>query len=154
MEYETNEKYVNLNYDCGHFYMAGDNPLNAIQKYIDRTTHIHFKDVRELIKQKVFNEKLSFLEGVKLGVFTVPGDGDIENMDEILSYIKNQNYKIKIYENLLDGSEHFALVKGKIKRGITPRLRVISSNVMQNYLLNQKLPNSFNKTLNLSLIHI
>ena len=62
--------------------------------------------------------------------------------------VKNQKYNIRIYENLLDGSEHFALIKGKIKRGITPRVRVISSNVVQNYLISQKLPNSFNKTLN------
>jgi len=62
--------------------------------------------------------------------------------------VKKQKYTIKIYENLLDGSEHFALIKGKIKKGITPRVRVISSNIVQNYLINQKLPNSFNKTLN------
>ena len=62
--------------------------------------------------------------------------------------VKNQSYTIRIYENLLDGAEHFALIKGKIKRGITPRVRVISSNIVQNYLINQKLPNSFNKTLN------
>jgi 3,4-dihydroxy 2-butanone 4-phosphate synthase / GTP cyclohydrolase II len=62
--------------------------------------------------------------------------------------VKNQKYKIKIYENLLDGSEHFALIKGNLKKSITPRVRVISSNVVQNYLINQQLPNSFNKTLN------
>ena len=62
--------------------------------------------------------------------------------------VKNQNYKIRIYENLLDGSEHFALIKGNIRKSVTPRVRVISSNVVQNYLLNQELPNSFNKTLN------
>ena len=62
--------------------------------------------------------------------------------------VKNQKYKIRIYENLLDGSEHFALIKGNIKKGISPRVRVISSNVVQNYLINQQLPNSFNKTLN------
>ena len=62
--------------------------------------------------------------------------------------VKNQKYKIRIYENLLDGSEHFALIKGTIKKSITPRVRVISSNVVQNYLINQQLPNSFNKTLN------
>ena len=61
---------------------------------------------------------------------------------------KDQKYQIKIYENLLDGSEHFALVKGKIKRGIIPRVRVISSNEVHNYLISQKIPNSFNKTLN------
>ena len=47
----------------------------------------------------------------------------------------------------MDGAEHFALIKGNIKKGITPRVRVISSNVVQNYLINQELPNSFNKTL-------
>ena len=62
--------------------------------------------------------------------------------------VKDQRFKIRIYENLLDGSEHFALTKGKIQRGTTPRVRVISSNVVQNYLINQQLPNSFNKTLN------
>ena len=62
--------------------------------------------------------------------------------------VKNQKYKIRIYENLLDGSEHFALIKGNIKKGIVPRVRVISSNMVQNYLINQQLPNSFNKTLN------
>ena len=62
--------------------------------------------------------------------------------------VKNQKFKIRIYENLLDGSEHFALIKGIIKKKVTPRVRVISSNVVQNYLINQQLPNSFNKTLN------
>ena len=62
--------------------------------------------------------------------------------------VKDQKYNIRIYENLIDGAEHFALIKGKIKKGITPRVRVISSNVVQNYLINQQLPNSFNKTLN------
>ena len=62
--------------------------------------------------------------------------------------VKNQKYKIKIYENLLDGSEHFALIKGSLKRSIVPRVRVISSNVVYNYLISQKLPNSFDKTMN------
>ena len=62
--------------------------------------------------------------------------------------IMKQKFNIKIYENLLDGSEHFALIKGELKKNIIPRVRVISSNVLQNYLINQKLPNSFNKTIN------
>ena len=89
---ETDDKYVSLNYDCGHFYFANENPLKAIKKYMPRISHIHLKDVRNIIKTRVEKENLCFLEGVKLGVFTVPGDGDIEKMDEILSYIKKQNY--------------------------------------------------------------
>ena len=62
--------------------------------------------------------------------------------------VQNQSFKIKVFENLIDGSENFALIKGSLKKSFAPRLRVISSNVVQNYLINQKLPNSFDKTIN------
>ena len=59
----------------------------------------------------------------------------------------DQKFKIKIFENIIDGSEHFALIKGKLNRNIIPRVRVISSNIVQNYLLGNKIPNSFNQTV-------
>ena len=61
--------------------------------------------------------------------------------------IKKQNYNIKIYENILDGSENFALIKGNLKKNKNPRVRVISSNIVKNYLMGEKLPNSFNHTV-------
>ena len=61
--------------------------------------------------------------------------------------INKQAYKIKIFENLLDRSENFALIKGKLKKYINPRVRVISSNIVKNYLMGEKLPNSFNQTI-------
>jgi len=62
-------------------------------------------------------------------------------------FIKNQKYEIKIFENILDGSENFALVKGNLKKNKNPRVRVVSSNIVQTYLMGQKLPNSFNQTI-------
>jgi GTP cyclohydrolase II len=62
-------------------------------------------------------------------------------------YLGDQKFKIKIFENKIDGSEHFALIKGKITKSVIPRVRVISSNIVQNYLLDDKIPNSFNKTV-------
>ena len=61
--------------------------------------------------------------------------------------IDKQNYNIKIFENSLDGSESFALIKGDINNSKYPRVRVISSNIVKNYLLGQKLPNSFKQTI-------
>ena len=52
--------------------------------------------------------------------------------------IKEQKFLIKIYENLLDGTENFALVKGNIKKNKNPRVRVISSNIVKNYLMGEK----------------
>ena len=99
-----------------------------------------------LILQKKHNLKIGKIEDLiayrlkKEKLIKLKKQSDIE--------VKNQKYKIRIYENLLDGSEHFALIKGNIKKHIVPRVRVISSNVVQNYLINHQLPNSFNKTLN------
>ena len=114
---------------------------------------------------EIMNEDGSMAKGQDLFNFAKKHKLKIGKIEDLIAYrlkkekllnlkkqskieVKNQKYNIRIYENLLDGSEHFALIKGKIKKGITPRVRVISSNVVQNYLINQSLPNSFNKTLN------
>ena len=103
----------------------GQNLLNFAKKH-----NLKIGKIEDLISYRLKKEKLIRLKKTS----------DIK--------VKRQKFKIKIYENLLDGSEHFALVKGSLKKTIIPRVRVISSNVVENYLINQKLPNSFNKTLN------
>jgi len=114
---------------------------------------------------EIMNEDGTMSRGEKLLNFAKKHKLKIGRIDDLIAYrlkkenliklkkksnieVKGKKYLIIIYENLLDGSEHFALIKGKIKKGIIPRVRVISSNVVQNYLLNQNLPNSFNNTLN------
>jgi len=76
------------------------------------------------------------------------------NQEKLIKYkktsvikIKKQSYKIQIFENILEGSENFALIKGNIKKNKNPRVRVISSNVIKSYLMGEKLPNSFNDTI-------
>ena len=114
---------------------------------------------------EIMNEDGTMAKGQDLFDFSKKHNLKIGKIEDLIAYrlkkeklirlkkqsnidVKNQKYKIRIYENLLDGSEHFALIKGSIKKGTSPRVRVISSNVVQNYLMNQQLPNSFNKTLN------
>ncbi|MBX2873566.1 MAG: myo-inosose-2 dehydratase [Saprospiraceae bacterium] len=71
---ETDPKYVHLNYDCGHFYFAGEDPAEALEKTIARVAHVHLKDIRPTVLERVKHERLSFLDAVRSGVFTVPGD--------------------------------------------------------------------------------
>ena len=114
---------------------------------------------------EIMNDRGVMAKGKELFNFAKKHKLKIGRIDDLIAYrlkkekliklkknskinVKGKKYKIKIFENLLDGSEHFALIKGNIKKGIIPRVRVISSNVVQNYLINQKLPNSFNNTLN------
>lgn len=90
----TDPENVFLNYDCGHFTFAGEDPVLALKKYLPRTAHIHLKDVRPNILTRVHEEKWSFLTAVKAGVFTVPGDPegciDYEGLFEVF---KNQKYE-------------------------------------------------------------
>ncbi|MGL4484096.1 MAG: myo-inosose-2 dehydratase [Anaerovoracaceae bacterium] len=79
MDYVGEDAY--LLFDTGHLYYSEDDIdvcIAVLKKYIDRVAHIHLKDVRDGIVESVRKNKLSFLDGVKLGTFTVPGDGDID----------------------------------------------------------------------------
>ncbi len=71
---ETAPENVWLNYDCGHFHFAGEDPVACLEQFIPRTAHIHLKDIRPEVLQKVKDNRMSFLDAVKDGVFTVPGD--------------------------------------------------------------------------------
>ncbi|MBK4425932.1 myo-inosose-2 dehydratase, partial [Enterobacter hormaechei] len=48
-----------------------------LKKYLPRINHVHLKDVRPPVIDQVRRDGLSFLDGVKKGTFTVPGDGVI-----------------------------------------------------------------------------
>ncbi|PTM98705.1 myo-inosose-2 dehydratase [Mycoplana dimorpha] len=60
--------------DTGHAWFGGSDPAELARKYMNRVRHIHAKNVRPAIRRQVEGERLSFLEGVRRGVFTVPGD--------------------------------------------------------------------------------
>ncbi|MBO0343994.1 myo-inosose-2 dehydratase [Roseibium sp. CAU 1637] len=63
-----------LLFDAGHCYFAGGEPATVLAKHIDRVRHFHAKNVRNEIRTRVEREGLSFMDGVRAGVFTVPGD--------------------------------------------------------------------------------
>lgn len=62
--------------DTGHCLFGGGDPERVATKYMGRVGHIHAKNIRPIIAKQVRDEKLSFLEGVRRGVFTVPGDSE------------------------------------------------------------------------------
>ena len=74
----TDPALVYLLVDTGHAHYAGDDPLSIVRKYGPRIRNVHLKDIRQEILDIVHSEKMSFLDSVKAGVFTVPGDGCID----------------------------------------------------------------------------
>jgi len=78
-----------LLFDTGHCAFGGGDPATVLRKYVDRVVHFHAKNIRPKIVKKVWDEKLSFLQGVVAGAFTVPGDQegsvDFEPLLQILA---------------------------------------------------------------------
>ncbi|MCR5438457.1 MAG: myo-inosose-2 dehydratase [Selenomonas sp.] len=87
----TNPDYVWLLYDTGHLVCSGEDYLGILKKYMSRIRHIHLKDVRLDVRQRVIDEKLSFLDGVRAGMFTVPGDGDVD-FAPIFDYVNKSDF--------------------------------------------------------------
>lgn len=87
----TNPKLVSLVADTGHIVYSGGDPDQLLNSYIDRVVHVHLKDIRQHIINECKIKHLSFLEGVKKGTFTVPGDGDI-NFQTIFNTLGESDY--------------------------------------------------------------
>jgi inosose dehydratase len=79
--------------DTGHIHFGGGDPLAVARRHMGRVRHIHAKNVRPAIMRQVREQGLSFLEGVRRGVFTVPGDpeGGVDFMPA-LSVAARHNY--------------------------------------------------------------
>lgn len=88
----TDPELVFLLFDSGHFAFSDEDPTKALQKYIKRVRHVHLKDIRRPVVDRVHAEKMSFLEAVRAGAFTVPGDGDID-FKPIFDILAENNYK-------------------------------------------------------------
>ena len=88
----TDPEYVSLLYDSGHFAYSGEDPTAMVKKYISRIKHVHLKDIRPEIVEKVTKENMSFLDGVRAGAFTIPGDGCID-FEPIFKTLEEAGYE-------------------------------------------------------------
>lgn len=80
--------------DTGHALFGGANPEDLAKRYMDRVAHIHCKNVRPIIRKQAEAEGLSFLEGVRRGVFTVPGDAEGEvQFEPVLKIAADHGYQ-------------------------------------------------------------
>lgn len=88
----TDPELFNLLFDSGHLAYCGEDYMYVLNKYINRIKHVHLKDIRPEVIEKVKSEHLSFLQGVRLGTFTVPGDGAID-FEPIFDVLAKNDYE-------------------------------------------------------------
>ena len=66
--------HTHLLFDAGHCAFGGGDPLAVLSRHVGRVRHFHAKNIRPDIVARVRENRLSFLQGVVAGAFTVPGD--------------------------------------------------------------------------------
>ena len=87
--------------------------------------------IEDLISYRLKNEKLIINTDIKK-----------------INIKKYGNHEVRIFKNKLDGSEHYAIIKGKFKLKKSTRVRVLSTNIIDNII-------NFNKNfLNTSLKYL
>ena len=69
---------VGMTVDTGHAALAGVDPIALIRSHPQRVAHVHCKDIRGEVFRGIKSRGESFLRGVLAGMFTVPGDGDLD----------------------------------------------------------------------------
>ncbi|PQV55893.1 2-keto-myo-inositol dehydratase [Defluviimonas denitrificans] len=86
---------MKLLFDAGHCYFGGHgaDPAPVLRKYAGRVAHFHAKNVRPEVMAKVRDTGMSFMDGVRAGVFTVPGDpeGGVD-FAPLLRILKDSGY--------------------------------------------------------------
>lgn len=88
----TDPALVSLLFDSGHFAYCGEDPVAMVKKHAKRIRHVHLKDIRPDVVARVRSERLSFLEAVRQGAFTIPGDGCVD-FDPIFQVLAESGYE-------------------------------------------------------------
>lgn len=82
---------VGLTLDSGHAALGGIDAFEVVRTAPERIAHVHCKDVRNSVFQSLRGRDGSFLEGVLEGMFTVPGDGNLD-FDAFLRALAAKDY--------------------------------------------------------------
>ncbi|MBB1508316.1 sugar phosphate isomerase/epimerase [Tessaracoccus sp. MC1756] len=69
---------VGLCLDTGHLSAGGADVVDLVRRYADRVDIVHAKDIRKDLTDRLLTGELSWSEGIKAGMFTPIGQGDID----------------------------------------------------------------------------
>ena len=92
----TDPNLVHLLLDTAHLAAAFVDPYQVTKQYALRIKHIHLKDIRADVVNRVRADNLSFYDGIQAGIFTVPGDGaiDFDPIFDVLSKARFQGWLV------------------------------------------------------------
>jgi len=74
----TDPEVFSLLFDTGHFSFCDEDAVEVLKRHVNRVKHVHLKDIRYAVQKEAKEKDWCFLDAVRAGVFTVPGDGDFD----------------------------------------------------------------------------
>jgi inosose dehydratase len=90
----TDPKLLWLLLDTAHITVGGGDALSLTEKYADRICHVHLKQVRAPVLERMRTQGLSFWDALKAGIFTVPGDPEgMLDLKPVLDTLAARNFK-------------------------------------------------------------
>lgn len=78
--------------DTGHAAAGGFDHARLIDRFGDRINHIHLKDMRADVMTAVRQSDASFNDGVRAGMFTVPGEGCVD-FTPVRDFVRSGSYQ-------------------------------------------------------------
>lgn len=60
--------------DTAHLLIGGGDPMDVLTRHEGRIGHVHLKNLRQPVLDRMHTEALSFWDALREGIFTVPGD--------------------------------------------------------------------------------
>ncbi|WP_298260468.1 TIM barrel protein [uncultured Litoreibacter sp.] len=75
---EVDENILKICFDTGHHSYAGFDPVAFMDRFIDRISYMHFKDIDPVVKAEVVKNRTDFYDACAQGIFCNLGDGDVD----------------------------------------------------------------------------
>jgi inosose dehydratase len=77
--------------DTGHLMIGGTDPVELARKHPDRIGHLHLKDVRADLADKVRAGELGYTEAVGQGMYVPLGQGDVD-IEAVVRFVHQAGY--------------------------------------------------------------
>lgn len=107
----TDPSLLGLCLDTGHYFYGGGDPVEIAQNSASRIWHLHLKDIRGDVLDRVRKENTGFLEAVGKGVFCPLGAGNVDIVG-VIDTLRAQGY---------DGWAVFEQDVDPTKPGVAPK---------------------------------
>jgi inosose dehydratase len=73
---DTDPQFVNLCLDTGHIAYAGGDNVEIVERFPERITYVHLKQVDPVVRERVRQQNLPLSDAVKLGAMVEPPYGE------------------------------------------------------------------------------